>query len=501
MANDTYDLVIANGHIADPDSGWDGIGNLGISGQKIAAITKEPLDGKRAIDASGLIVSPGFIDLHAHGQATSSLWMQAFDGVTTALELEAGMLPIGEYYDRLAGEGRPINYGASVSAAFARIATITKDTLEPDIIWGFSEMSKPEWQQNLATGSQLDQILELVEQGLNAGGLGIGLIPGYVPGTGHKEFYRLAELAKRYEVPTFTHIRYQSIAEPRSSFEGLQEVIGLSFNPGAHMHICHLNSVSLRDAEDCADLVLSAMNNGGNLSVEAYPYGAGCSPIGSAYYRDPNWRERFGVQTCDIERLGVPLTDDSFAELQKDHPDDLVVQHHLHPDTDAHDAALLDRSVLFPGGAIASDSVPWTMMKPGSTGNTPVPEGIWPLPEGAFSHPRSAGTYTRFLKCYVREQKKIPLIEAIRKAALIPAQILEKSVPQMEGKGRLKVGADADILVFDIGKVQDRATFARPNQHSLGMEYVIVNGTPLIESGNLNVDARPGKPVRRPVTA
>lgn len=500
MTNAKYDLVIANGHIVDPDSGWDGIGNVGVNGEKIVAVSKEPMDGKRVIDASGLIVSPGFIDLHAHGQQTSANWMQAFDGVTTALELESGILPVAEFYEQTAKEGRPINYGASSGAAFARVAAMENKVPEPNILWWVNCFKEPEWQRNLATKPELDKILELLEQGIKEGGIGIGINAGYMPAIGRKEYYRLAELAKKYDVPIFTHVRYESVLEPRSSFEAVEEMIGLSFNPGAQMHICHLNSTAIADIDDIAEMVTSAIKNGARLTTEAYPYGASMSPVGSAYYREEDWRARFNMQTSDMERLGKPLTDASFDEMQKNNPEDAVICHFLYPEKSEKDAAALEKSVLLPGAAIATDGTPWLDITV-TNGNALIKEGIWPLPENAFTHPRSCGTYSKFIKVYVRERNRISLIEAVRKMSLIPAQILEKSVPQMTSKGRLKVGADADIVVFDLNKIEDRSTFAQPNQHSVGMEYVIVNGTPLIESGNLNVDLRPGKAVRRPVTA
>lgn len=501
MSVTTYDLVINNGHIVDPDSGWDGPGNVGIQGDKIAIISKDQLTGKKVIDATGLIVAPGFIDLHAHGQKTSAGWMQAFDGVTTGLELESGLLGIADYYDRVAKEGRPINYGAASSSVSARIAVMEGEKPDPDIGWFFGNFSKPEWQQNLETDQQVDQMLALVEQGLKEGGIGIGINAGYAPGMGRKEYYRLAELAKKYDVPTYTHIRYVSCIEPRSSFEAMEELIGLSFNPGAHMHICHLNSVSLRDIEDIAQMVKTAQANGANLTVEAYPYGAASTSVGAQFIRDPDWKERLGAQASDIELLGKPLDDASLADLQKNEPGDVVVFHFLRPETNETDNKLLSTSVLYPGGAIASDAMPWQQTGPDIKGNVFIEENVWPLPKGSFAHPRSCGTFTKFIRMFVREQKQISILEAIRKTSLIPAQILEKSTPQMKSKGRLKVGADADIVVFDLEKLTDRATFVEPCQTSVGMEYVIVNGTPIIQAGELDSTLRPGKPVRRPITA
>jgi N-acyl-D-glutamate deacylase len=500
MLSSIFDLVIQNGHIVDPDSGWDGPGNIGVTAGKIAAVSKEPLQGHRVIDAKGQYVTPGFIDLHSHSMLQiAGNWMQAFDGVTTALELELGDLPVAQTYDLYAKQGgRPLNYGVSSSALMARIAAIEGEMPSPEVSWYLGSFAKPEWQLDLATDAQLDKIIELVEQGLKEGAIGIGCNYGYAPAIGRKEYYRIAELAKKYDVPTYTHVRYMSTEEPLSSFEAIEELIGLSYNPGAHMHICHLNSSSLRDIGDICELVENAQKNGANITAESYPYGALSAPVGSQFLRQDNWRGRMGnISSSDIEFLGKPLNDDSMAAMQKDEPGNLIVCHFLRPDTSQSDAEALAKSNLLPNSSIGSDSVPWQLI----SNDELIEDGVWPLPEGAYAHPRSSGCFSKFIKMYVREQKKISLMEAIRKITLIPAQTLEKSTSQMASKGRLKVGADADIVVFDLDQVTDRATYVDPTLTSAGMSYVIVNGTPVIDNGTLDTKARPGKPIRRPITA
>ena len=351
---------------------------------------------------------------------------------------------------------------------------------------------------DLATDAQLDRMLELVEQGIKEGGIGIGCNYGYAPAIGRKEYYKIAELAKKYDVPTYTHVRYMSTEEPLSSFEAIEELIELSFNPGAHMHICHLNSSSLRDIDDICELVTSAQKNGANITVESYPYGALSAPVGSQFLRQDNWRGRMGnITSSDVEFLGKPLDDVTMPAMQKDNPGNLIVCHFLRPETSQADAEALAKSNLLPNSSIGSDSVPWQLI----SNDELIEDGVWPLPEGSYAHPRSSGCFSKFIKMYVRDQKKLSLMEAIRKSSLIPAQTIEKYVPQMAVKGRLKVGADADIIVFDLDKVEDKATYVNPTLTSTGMSYVIVNGTPVIDSGTLDTKARPGKPIRRVVTA
>jgi N-acyl-D-glutamate deacylase len=488
-----FDLVVANGRVIDPETGLDGVRSVGIRGGRIEAISRTPLRGRTVLDASGLVVAPGFIDLHSHGQDLPAARMQAFDGVTTALELEAGTLPVAVAYERVAGEGRPINYGFSASWLFARIAE--KEGMEPDgAVTFFQDAQRRKgWQHTLATPEETARILARVERGLQEGALGIGILAGYAPGHGRKEAFAVAQLAARVGVPTFTHVRYQSVIEPQSSFESIAEVVSLAAATGARMHINHLNSSSTRDIPRIAELLRGAQGRGLRITTEAYPYGAGSTAVGSELFRG-NWRERLGGATAgDIELAGVPFIDSTLAEAQEKTPGAWIIAHYLRPDRSAADQGYLDQSVLFPDGAIASDAMPWTLQ------GKPITGDVWPLPADAFAHPRSAGTFTRFLRDYVRERRKVTLREGLRRMTLIPAQILEGSVPQMKRKGRLQVGADADLIAFDPATVSDRGTYTQPNQTAVGMRHVIVNGTAVIRDAVLARDALPGRAIRRPV--
>jgi N-acyl-D-glutamate deacylase len=348
------------------------------------------------------------------------------------------------------------------------------------------------WQHTLASADETARIIARVEKGLREGALGIGILAGYAPGYGRKEALDVAQLAARTGVPTFTHVRYNSVIEPQSSFEAVEEIVALAAATGARMHIHHLNSTSTRDIPRIAELLRGAQARGLRVTTEAYPYGGGSTVVGAELFRG-NWRERWGGATsADIELNGVPFNDATLAQAQAKTPGAWIVAHFMRPERNPADQEFLDQSVLFPGGAIASDGMPWTVKGQPLTGD------VWPLPAEAFAHPRSAGTFTRFLRDYVRERKKVTLIEGVRRMTLIPAQILEDGVPQMRRKGRLQVGADADIVVFDPATVAERGTYTQPNQTAVGMKYVIVNGTPVINDGVLVREARPGRAIRRP---
>lgn len=485
-----YDIAIVGGRVIDPETGLDEQRNVGIQGDKIVVVTTESIKARRTIDATGLVVSPGFIDMHAHGQTIPASRMQALDGVTTGLELEAGVLPITDYYESLEREGRPINYGASVNWVAARIAAHLD--IEPEITtsWFFKNFQFPAWQTDLSDDEQLVNIARRVSEGLDQGGLGVGFLLGYAPGTGRKEYYHISEVAARRDMPTFTHARFLSMLEPESSFEGIAEIIAVAASTNVHAHIVHLNSISLRDIDVIKPMIIGAQEKGLRITTEAYPYGAGSTGIGAAMFRGINWRARAGGMTAqNFDVGGKRLSEEEFTRLQEEAPGTPTIIHFLDL-AKPEDQAKLDMSLLLPGGVIASDGGTWAV------NGAPVYKDAWPLPAGAWAHPRSAGTYGRFLRRYVRESGALTLIEAIERASFGPAKILQESVPQMRHKGRIQPGADADIIVFDLATVSDRATFANPAQSSVGFQYVLVNGTILVENGVLKTDVMPGQAIR-----
>lgn len=488
-----YDLVIAGGTVVDPESHLNAIRNVGIKDGRVVAVTSAKLSGKRVVDAKGLVVAPGFIDLHAHGQSIAADRMQAFDGVTTALELESGILPISAWYAAQAKSGRVLNYGASAAWTFSRIAVLEGLAPEPDLLWFQKAFSYSKWVNDSATPEQVRKIVANLEQGINEGSLGIGINAGYAPGGGYKELMAVNALAAKYRVPTFIHISGEYPTDPNSAAESVGNVISIAATTGSQSHICHIHSSSMKDVETTRAMVLAAQKLGLPITTEAYTYGAASTTIGAAFFSEEA-RRRNSISTSSIELNGKPLDDASFAKLRAEAPGTAIVQHFLKL---PEEQAILDQSILLPGAAIASDAMPWLNKKTG----LPIDPNAWPLSSEAFAHPRTAGTYTRLIAQWVRERKVMTLSDAIAKSSLIPAQILEKSVPQMQKKGRIRAGMDADIIVFDFNTVKDQATFTQPYLKAVGMKYVFVNGVPIIAGGELVLDALPGKPIRRSVAA
>ncbi len=357
-------LVISGGRVVDPASGMDAIGDVAVVDGKIAAVGTGLGGAERQIDATGLVVAPGFIDLHAHGQTIPADRMQAFDGVTTSLDLEAGVLPVASWYKRQAEKGRVLNYGAAANWAFARIGAMTGSNSESSLESFGAAMRDRRWIENVATEGEVGGILDRLAIGLNEGGIGIGILNAYAPGAGVQELTAVCQLAADHAVPTFTHVAYMSRIDPESAAEAYIRLIGYAGATGAHMHICHFNSSSKTDIERCVALIAKAQAQGLPITVEAYPYGTGSTVLAATFFSDPKFEERNGLGYDSVQRVTDGHRFGSREELlaaQAEEPSTLVLWHVLDIENNAHHRDLLDMAVLYPGGAIASDAMPWTL--------------------------------------------------------------------------------------------------------------------------------------------
>ena len=484
------ELLLAGARVIDPETGLDAVRNVGITDGRITAVTSGPVAARTVVDVSGLVLAPGFVDIHSHAQTVSSLRLQALDGVTTALELESGAASLPQVYREVAAEGRPINYGYSASWAMARMRVM--DGIEP--VGGFLAFTAnarlARWQRP-ATGRELDRVLAVLEEQLHEGALGVGILVGYAPQTGRREFYRVAELAARSGAPTFTHARFRNRDDPETALEGVAEVVTAALGTGAHMHLCHVNSTSLRAIDEVAELIGSAQQHGVRVTTEAYPYGAGMTMIGAAHLH-PDELARVGVHPSDLVVVATgerPADAARLHELRAGDPGALTVVHYL-DEQNADDWSTLERALLLPGSAVASDAIPFTLA------DGRVVNGEWPLPDGALSHPRTTGTFSRFVGTFARDRGVLTLSEAIRRCTLVPAQVMEQIAPGMRRKGRVQVGADADIVVFDLTALSDQSTYADPGRSSRGVHHLLVGGRFVVRDAALLLDSLPGTAVR-----
>ncbi len=492
-----HELVIRGGRVIDPETRLDRICDIAVAERRIVAVGHDLGPAARTIEAAGLVVAPGFIDLHAHGQSLPADRMQAFDGVTTTLELEAGALPVSRWYDEQAARGRTLNHGCAANWVTARISVMNQVRPEPGIGFMAAHAADRRWADAIASDAEVAAMLAMLRQGLDEGGIGIGVLNAYAPGSGVKEMTAICELAAEYAVPTYTHVAFMANEDPQSSIEAYTRLVGYAGTTGAHMHICHFNSTSMMDAELAARLVATAQRQGLRVTTEAYPYGTGSTLMSAAFFRDPDFARRGGREWSALEVLDSGRRFEKHEDVlaaQAQDPGAIVLWHFLDTEANQRHREILDASVLFPGGAIASDAMVW--LRPDGQ----IYEGdAWPLPEGMSSHPRSAGTFTRFLARWVRERRVMSLSDGLAKCTLIPARILGDSTPAMRRKGRLQAGCDADIVVFDWDELEDRATFKEMNLPSVGMKHVLVGGAAVIAAGELVREARPGRAVRRRV--
>jgi len=446
-----YDVVLAHGRVMDPASGLDGVRYVGIRGGKIAAVSEAPLQGRTVVDVSGLVVAPGFIDLHSHGQTPENYRFKARDGVTTALEMEVGVSPVPEWYRAREGQAL-INFGATSGHIPARMAVMhDSGTLLPH-----------DTAKGAATPEQRRQIYDLVRRGLDDGALGIGMGIAYVPLATRAEILELFGLAAERKTVLYVHIRNGGPVEP-GVIDALQEVIADAASTGASLHVVHITSMGLRETSLCLQMIAGARRSGLDVTTEMYPYTAGMTDLGSAVF-DEGWQaKQGGIGFGDLQwaLTGERLTAESFARYRRQ--GGMVAIHSIPED-------VVRQAIADPLTMIASDGI---------------------LDHGK-GHPRAAGTYARVLGRYVREQHALKLMEALRKMTVMPADRLG-----IRTKGRIAVGADADITVFDPARVMDRATFENPAQYSEGIEYVLVNGTLVVKSGELVDGVAPGLAVRR----
>ena len=484
-----FDVVVAGGRVIDPETGLDRVGDVGIGGGSIAAGSASPLPGRVRLDAAGLVVAPGFIDLHSHAQTVPSLRMQALDGVTTALELEAGGYPVAAAYQTAADEGRPINYGFAASWIGARMAVLEGTPLDGSFAAIIAAMGGPGW-RGLVDGPTAAGILGEVDAELGEGGIGIGLMPGYAPESNREEYLAMAALAAGRGVPTWTHVRHGHAREPGSCVEGVGELVQVAAMTGAHMHLCHVNSTGWRRAPELLELLGRARGFGLRLSTEMYPWGAASTVMGAPWF-DPANLDHTGIGPQDMfdATRGRQVRDlEDLAAIRRETPGDIGVFHFLDETAEA-DLAVLDNVLAHPDVAVATDAIPYLR------GGRPLQGQVWPLPGDALAHPRLAGTFCRILR-QVRERRVLTLPEAIRRMTLVPAQVVEAAAPDARRKGRLQPGRDADLIAFDPDTVTEAATYDDPSAPSRGMRHVLVGGVPLVRDGRLDTTVLPGRPLR-----
>ncbi len=472
-----YDLVIRGGRVVDPDTGLDAIRNVGITDGRIAAVSEQPLAGTEVVDAAGLIVAPGFINLHSHAWTPIGQRFEVQDGVTTTLELESGSYPASAFgtYEPIAIANRSrAHFGASLGHAWIRSAILEGE----NSVTGFEElvagalngtagglsMERPAFRQALDS-NQKAELRSRLNSGLDAGGLGIGMLLDYMSEVvDSAEMQLVFEVAGERKAPIFVHIR-RGVAGDTA---GLIEVIELAKATGAPVHICHIQANAMNNVVEFMQLVREANAAGAKVTMESFPYNAGSTAISAAVF-NRDWQKIFAITYEDVEWLatGERLTEELWNQYREEAPGGIVV-HHYNREEWTRIASIA------PDVIVASDGQPVINLQ-----NKTIPFGI--------------GTNSRIYARYVREEGSLDLMTAVAKMTLLPAQVLEDYSEAFKRKGRISIGADADLTIFDLESIQDHATYREPFLVSTGIAHVIVSGKFALRNGKLLEDSYPGK--------
>ncbi len=446
----TFDTVIRGGRVVDPDSGYDQAASIGIDGATIRSISTEALTGRTTIDAAGLVVAPGFIDILSYAPNPYGIWFKIADGVTTNL----GMHGINQTGDGFFGfwgrddQRPPCHYGGAFDSPFARQA----------IGIGIGEQ---------ATAAQLDQLARDLEAGAAAGWAAVDFEPEYTPGVATAEMVHLGTVAADLGLPLTFHARY---SDPANSAEGFREIVRVGRETGCAVHVDHVTSMGTFVMEETLGLLEDARREGIDLTADLYPYDFWATTLASARFA-PGWQERFRIDETDLEVAGTGerLTAGTFASYQAQN---LLVAAYAIPEADVRTALRAEFTM------IGSDAI---------------------LEPGDNNHPRSTGCFARTLGRYVRDEEILTLRQALAKMTILPARRFEGAAPALARKGRLQLGADADITIFDPATIGDRSTVADPAQESVGVSWVLVDGNVVRSPAGTDREARFGRPIRSAV--
>lgn len=476
-----YDWVLSGARVMDPATGFDAQANVGLRGNRIAAITDAPLEGRRTVAASGLVLAPGFIDTHYHGTLPIHYRLALRNGVTTAMDLEFGTLgdEVADWYAERAGTSL-INFGTASSHELARAAVLdgvrARDTSE-----AAATRRAPRWSRGTASESEARAIRTLLEDGLQAGALGIGTTLGYMPGVDGEALYAVQALAAGYGRQLSVHLR-RTPGTNTDEINGAQEILANAVALGAPAMINHFNNPGWRQVHT---LLRSLQARGHNVWGEIYPYAAGSTSINAVFFEPENWTGRLGrryEETIFDPESKRFLDQEAFLALRQRDPTHIIISYKM-PETEVvHWLGL-------PGTTLASDGLPALQ---------PFPLAM-PLEALPNAHPRAAGTYAKALR--LAREHDLPLMPVLRQASTETAERFEAmGLKALAERGRVQVGAIADLVLFDPETVTDHATYENGSQPATGFAYVFVGGELVLENDRVRLEATPGAPIRFPAS-
>ncbi len=490
----TYDLVINTGRIMDPESGFDAVRNIGVIDDRIATITTEKIDGKRVIDASGLVVAPGFIDGHFHGTDEFAIKMALRDGVTSGMDLEAGAYNVKQWYADKNGKMQ-INYGITASHLLNRMKVMDPEvaltqavdaTNANPYINQAANDGTIAWSTQRANAAQMNAIIRNLDEDLRQGALGIGIALAYAArGATSYEVFEVQKAAARYGRLSSVHTRYHLDAHPPTEAAiGFDEVFTNAMLLEAPLLLAHNNDYGWEEIEEKLQM---ARAKGLNMWSEHYPYDAASTIVSADFLRPEIWLEKNGYRYEDT--LYHPeqdrfLTLDTYRELMATNPGSLVVIF-IPPRKD-----WVNNWLRMPHMTAASDAVPGT----NSAGKL-LP---WDADFSEYAgHPRTAGTRARTLR--LARESDVPLMHTLAQLSYWSAKHLgDAGVEAMQVRGRVQEGMIADLTLFDPVTVSDRAGYKMGTNGlpSTGISWVIINGEITVENARVLPHVKAGQPIR-----
>ncbi|MBD2654960.1 hydrolase [Synechocystis sp. FACHB-383] len=489
FAKSPYDIVILNGRVMDPETNFDDIRNVGIKDGRIATITEDAISGQETIDATNHIVAPGFIDTHFHWTRPIGYKVALRDGVTTAMDLEAGVYGprVDEWY-QMHQDHSQVNYGTASGHEFAR-SKVTMNLPDEDLLDAPYSVVRSRgagigWSDDVLELEQGNQMLTLIDEGLRQGALGVASTVGYFPGATAREMFEVQRVGANYGRPTSVHLRYTPgtiTTEPN----GAQEILSNAVALGAPAVINHYNNPGWQMVQE---LLVRLREQGHNVWGEIYPYAAGMTTINAAFVRPENWVDTLGHKyedTMQDSLTGEFYTLEKYQQVLAKAPATQIVLYKMPPD-DIPDWCRL------PGVIYASDA----MMMPMAWDDAPT----WDMPYEKIpnTHPRLAGTHGTCFR--LARKHNIPLMQILAASSYNPAKYLGNTgLEAMQERGRLQEGMVADIVVLDPVKVTDNSTYAQGTLPTTGIPYVLVNGAIVVKDSEVLKDVNPGQPIRFPV--
>jgi len=447
---DMYDVVIENGIIFDPESETIKFGyNIGIENNIISKITTNDLNGKEIIDASGLVVAPGFIDMLSFNPNYIGAKYKIGDGVTTNLSMHGCSNDFNKFFSYYERNPILVNYGGAVFMYLVRLEA------------GMGRYTEP-------TQEQIEYIANRTREEIEAGGLGLAFSPEYYPGTTPDEIKASILVAKEYGLASHFHARYSSLVGEYTSIDSVIEILGYARELDAHMHFMHLHSTGATGCmEEALEMINEARDEGYNITFDIYPYDSWATNIGSARF-DGDWQAKFGITYSDLQIAGTTdfVTEDNFQKLRDDQR---IVVAYAMDDNEIIMALKEDYSMIGSDSIVESDP--------------------------SFNHFRASGAFSRFLGRYIRDLDIMPLMQGIRKTSYLAAKQLEDISEDMKVRGRIKEGTIADITIFDYKNIIDTSSAEIPASLSKGIEYVLVSGNIIKDRDKIYTDRKFGQPI------